>query len=473
MPISLSDYLGIDRKILESKKVFNTILDSDSRYFINFVRVRDAITSELSGSYETLQRFFGEIGLILKASRNYNDRFYREAYLRLNMHELKEICLGYAMKGTAGSGSGKRLKTTILSTAKEILDAGIEDPEIFQLVGLFEEGIGPDRISDMVGRIIMNDLENYSLRILSEIKDLIKTDIQMTERGFLLNPYNGKPLIMLPMELLHELPIAEEWEDIDYVCAVNRDVRDRINAVIGDEWRKITTQQKKNVLKRILLKEPSLFRKLIDDYKEFNLPEYDFARDPLGEAIWYSCAKDYATAFPLAFAVKRIDNQDTLIANVREICLQFKQLIEQNGLNEILYTDDGKPRRERISQKVFQGIADSYCEANNLDMSPEVNSGRGPVDFKFSIGRNLKVLVEVKLTTNPQLVHGYERQLIEYEKSERTEDSFYMVIDNGGSEKQLERLLAIHNDYLKRNIKMHELILIDGKPKKSASKYDK
>ncbi len=83
----------------------------------------------------------------------------------------------------------------------------------------------------------------------------------------------------------------------------------------------------------------------------------------------------------------------------------------------------------------------------------------------------MKVLVEVKLTTNKRLVHGYEIQLVEYQKSERTDDSFYLVIDNGGSEKQIERLLNLHNEYLQKNIKMHELILINGKLKASASKY--
>ena len=471
MPISLSDYLMIDRCLLSSRGVFDTILDNDSRYFINFIRVRDAVTPELVDSYERIQLFFRNIGILLKASREQNDRFYREAWDRLNMHELEEICLGYSMNGTSGSGSGTVMKKIILSTAKDILDAGVDDPEIFQLVGLFEERIGPDRISDMIGRIIKSDLENYSIRIISETKGLIAPDIPMTKRGLLLNPYNDKPLILLPRELLHELPIAAEWADIDYVCAVNREVRDKVNEVIGNQWRKITTQEKKKALRQVLLGEASLFKKLIADYREFDLQEYDFESDPLGEALWYSFAKDFATAFPLTFAITKIDSQEKLISTVQRICLHFKQLIEQNGLNEVLYTDDGKPRRERISQKLFQAIAASYCEANDLDISPEVNSGRGPVDFKFSIGHGMKVLVEVKLTTNKKLVHGYEVQLIEYQKSEKTDDAFYLVIDNGGPENQIERLRRLHSDYLKRKIKMHQLILIDGIPKTSASKF--
>ena len=60
---------------------------------------------------------------------------------------------------------GKMLRNQILRTAKEIVDAGIKDPEFFELLGLFEEGIGPDRISDMVGRIIIDDLYKYTDRV--------------------------------------------------------------------------------------------------------------------------------------------------------------------------------------------------------------------------------------------------------------------------------------------------------------------
>jgi hypothetical protein len=197
MPISLSDYLEVKKSIFVSKRIFDTILDSDSLYFINFLRIKDTKIPELLKSYEKIQKFFREIGILLKASISNNDRFYREAYNRLNMSELQEICLGYSLKGTAGSGSGSHLKKVILSTAKEILNAGIEDSEIFQLVGLFEENIGPDRISDAIGRIIRTDLERYSRRILKELTKGKHLHRKKIKDGLLINPYNKKTLIFV------------------------------------------------------------------------------------------------------------------------------------------------------------------------------------------------------------------------------------------------------------------------------------
>ena len=52
-----------------------------------------------------------------------------------------------------------------------------------------------------------------------------------------------------------------------------------------------------------------------------------------------------------------------------------------------------------------------------MDISPEPNSGRGPVDFKISRGED-KTVIEIKLTSNNDCLHGFEVQIEEYAKSE-------------------------------------------------------
>lgn len=66
------------------------------------------------------------------------------------------------------------------------------------------------------------------------------------------------------------------------------------------------------------------------------------------------------------------------------------------------------PRHERASQLLFFAVANVMCAINNVDISPEINSGGGPVDFKFSTGYRGRVLVELKLSTG-SVVHGYGR----------------------------------------------------------------
>jgi hypothetical protein len=122
-----------------------------------------------------------------------------------------------------------------------------------------------------------------------------------------------------------------------------------------------------------------------------------------------------------------------------------------------------------VSQKFFFAIAKAFCKANNLDISPESNSGRGPVDFKFSRGFNEKVLVEIKLSKNSKLLNGYKKQIQEYSKAEKANYSFYLVIDVGGSQKRIDALLAEYKKNLS-NKNSPEIIIVDAKFKPSASK---
>ena len=196
-----------------------------------------------------------------------------------------------------------------------------------------------------------------------------------------------------------------------------------------------------------------------------------FGIDPLGESSWYEAAKSIVEKEPLRLERPRIADLADIKRLVLAICNQFKVLVENKGLNEVLYAD-GKPRKERIAQRLFLGIAEAYCKANDLDISPETNSGRGAVDFKFSAGYELRVIVETKLTTNCRLAHGYEKQIGEYKKAENNAAAIYLVIDNGGSVKHVADLVAIHNDALSSGVNNCDLILVNGRMKASASLFE-
>ncbi len=471
MPTSLSDYLNVPKEILDTEGCFDTILDLDSLMFVNFVRIKDSITPELDGAYNAILETFKKIKKLLSASQSEDDLFWCKAENLLLMTEFEEVCLGYSKSGTAGSGSGKELKLKILRAAQKIINAGIQEPEIFELVGLFEDTIGPDRISDFIARTIRAYLKNYTLRVLKNIGITPETRKNMRfQNGLIINPFNHKLLYFLPKEILHKLPIASDWGDIARVCEINRRVRDEINKQIGKEWYDMSISEKKKSARKIILNDPSLIYSLVEDYQNFHLDTYDFETDPLGEASWYQAAKNITQLVPLKFKNTNIQTKEDLFDMVIQICNRFKYLIENNGLAEILYANS-KPRKERIAQRLFYGIADSYCKANNIDISPETNSGRGAVDFKLSIGNQLKVVVEIKLSKNNQLLHGYNTQIEEYKKAEKTTKAIYLVIDTGFNDKRLDDLIKQHNELQNSGITNCELIIIDGIIKSSASVY--
>ncbi len=186
--------------------------------------------------------------------------------------------------------------------------------------------------------------------------------------------------------------------------------------------------------------------------------EYDFNSDPAGEIIWYRISKEEVDSYPII--LRQPKNLSDMLNVVETICQQFKKLVEDNGLWCLLY-DGNNPKHESAAQLLFYGIADAYCTANNIDLSREVNNGHGPVDFKLSIGKKQKVLVEVKLTSNPQLLHGLKKQLPIYMSQEDTKQAIYLVIDNG-YRKRLDSFEDYYNSVeLKKRIKSNIFLLME------------
>ncbi|MBV1820428.1 hypothetical protein L0P54_10490 [Anaerosalibacter bizertensis] len=465
MPKFLSTELKLG-KALDELGIFDPLLDIDSNYFINIKRLKETKVPEFQNSYDNINKYFDKIGLLLSVSKSNSDRAYREAFKRFNFPELNGICLGFS-KGKHGSGFGKNLRRKIIADAKEIIDLGSRDPEIFHLIGLFEDNVGPDRLSDMIARIIYSDICMYTIRVNKEL-GITKQNypkIKFYKDGIMENPYKKDKLLLLPKDILHELPIARDWEDIDRVCLENERIRAEINEIIGEKWYKIPTSHKKRLLKEYIFKNPRVLKEVIKDYKKMTVPVYDFDKDIVGEYSIAKIASDLPNKYPIIIS----NRPQTSIEITKLICNKFKDLVENNKVSELLYVNN-KPRSEKIVQRAFFCVAESYCAANNLDISPESDSGRGPVDFKMSRGED-KTVVEIKLTTNNNLIHGFEVQIEEYAKAEKTENKIFMVVDNGGSQSRLDKVKEIYKNKKDSEEKVPDLIVIDAIPKKSASKY--
>ena len=90
-------------------------------------------------------------------------------------------------------------------------------------------------------------------------------------------------------------------------------------------------------------------------------------------------------------------------------------------------------RLNTIVQSIIHLSAKQFIKDNNLDFSCEPDDGHRPVDFKISRGQD-KTVIELKLSSNPQYMHGYQEQIRLYAKSEGTQNMIYM-----GNAPQLQR----------------------------------
>jgi len=466
MPISFTDKYGLDKSTYLNTGAFDVILDVDSRLFIDPALLELCDIEEFKGAKEKVEKYFSGIITLLSHSTNSKDMYWKQADKLLTFKELTGTCFGYSQFGTDGNSIGPVLRNVILHTIKELIDAGEKDPSLFELLGVFQEGIGCDRVSDLLTFILAPEILAFTQRVIDGFNI---SNIEITYKGTKYktryNEYNGKPIMLLPSSLLSPLPVADSFDDIDWICMENERVRQEINTYFDLGRRK---KLSKAEIYSLMKSNASFRAALLAAYKVTPVSPYDFDKDPIGEYSWYHVAKQYASQYPLLLQLPQKASSADMLSVIEKICEHFKTLIEDNGLWYLLYNDNKKPKHERAAQLLFFGIADAYCTSNNIDLSREINNGRGFVDFKLSRGASEKVLVEIKLTSNDQLQHGFTTQIPIYMRQERTQKAIYLIIDNG-HRKALETFIKMYNQQpieIKQKIPYY---MIDGTPPKSAS----
>jgi len=462
MAIFISDEFNLGNK-LEKLGVFDSLMDEDSNFFINIIRLRDTKILEFSESYDNINKYFKEMSILLKASKSSEDKLYKSAVKSFKFSEVKGINLGFS-KGTHGAGFGPILSNQIVKDASEIIKSGSEQPEIFHLTSLFEENVGPDRLSDMIATLIYDDIVRYTKRIYKEI-GINKTNFPKYsfDSGLLKNPYKDCELLLLPIDILHELPIANSWEDIDRVVKENRTIREEFSKIIGAQWKKLATSQKKRYIKDLIFMNPKTLSKVISDYKSITINVYNVYQN-----------FDYLIIKQVTSITKSANELDLSRRNSYEASLEiieeYKDWVE-NKKGFIVLNNANSKDEEKIVQRTIHGVASYYCKVNNLDISPESNSGRGPVDFKISRGKD-KTVIEIKLTSNPKCIHGFDVQIEEYAKSEGTDNKIFILIDNGLYSKRVTQVKENYEKRLNSCTKPATIIVIDAKSKNSASIYN-
>lgn len=470
-PIEFTTVFDVTTEQMEEHGAFCPALNVDTRLFI------DPVLLERSGQDTIRDRgvaefhdYFEAVIKLVRASKQRGDKAWREAHKRLIVKEPSYTSLGYGSSTTHGSAIGTELAERLLATAAEIIDLGVEDPDLFKLLPLLEEGMGPDRISDMATQAIFPALAEYTEGVAKALG--LPTEPFGEEPSQFHLPVNTAetrrvPVILVPSDVLRRLPIASDWAGVADAAAYNESLRQRINDMIGDIWEK-EVQENREQLRKASLASREAFETLVSVAREGEVSPYSIQSDPRGLVIWRDVLQWVANDHPLEI-VQGTPSPEAAIAIVSKIVEQTRHLIEKQGLWKLLWDGD-VPRHESSAQLLFFAIAHAYCEANNLDVTPEAETGSGPVDFKFSAGFKIRILIELKLSTNKKLVHGYEKQLKAYAEAEEPIHCIFLVIDVGKMGKKLEQVYALRNDASGDGKPFAVIEEIDGQRKPAASK---
>lgn len=469
-PILFSRQFGVSPTSLDAAGFIDPILNADTRLFIDPLLLEASRNAKIKAeAFTLLKSRFEEIIRLVTVSKSDGDIAWRSAMRRLDLSEAPETCLGYGGASIGGSSRPDALKQKILETLKEIIILGENDPQIISLMGLLEDGVGADTISDMTTNFIQPTLAEITEEFCHTHNVTVCAFSKYENRKLPENPCRiGYPVLLTPKDILRNLPIANDWNEVSRVIFENEEIRSAVNAMFGDIT-KATTTERKNAIRQTALQSLDNFREVFESLLNSGA-HYDPNEDIFGYYTFRKlAARDLNTFREPQFVPPNSKTKTELVRVVKEIISNFQKQIEKNNLWELLWYND-KPRREKAAQLLLFGIANAFCEANNIDISPEMNAGGGPVDFKFSTGYKNRVLVEVKLSTG-SVVHGYKKQLEVYRSASETDAAIFLVLDVGKLKGKLRTIQGIQRARREAGEITSEIILVDVSKRQSASKH--
>lgn len=415
-----------------SESWFDVILNLDTKLFVDPFLIYAAEHNEFTGSHKEVIDFFNVVfSLIAKSGGKNGSPYWKQAQGLLVFPEVEELCLGYTGIGTKGSGSGAGFSKLISEAIWQSIQVGVKEITHFEEISLLKEGIGADRISDITATILKHRFIDYTNNICKKhniplfpnrMNGRFDSNVNRWLPILALlprNPHNNKSILLSPSNYLRDLPTINADSFWGY-CRSNEN--DLLRSEFGFD---IQSKVNKHDIVKFAKKHSECRERFMRHVEEENPNPYDMAEDRNGFVKWYDATKNYVHDNQLN---KSVNSNNEFHIAIKTMLDEFKKYVEDNRGWELLWNDDGTPKREHASQTLLQGIVSHYCKANDIDINREPNIGRGPVDFKVSRGYQLRMMLELKLAKNSKFWNGLSKQLPKYLEADGVEVGYFIII---------------------------------------------
>jgi hypothetical protein len=168
---------------------------------------------------------------------------------------------------------------------------------------------------------------------------------------------------------------------------------------------------------------------------------------------------------------------DTLRKNIQKTLPLFEQLgrvlsvishgIQYRGWHK-LFWNGKEPKGETGVHVCLDLLFDAHFEKTQVEVSREVDTGTGRIDFKFYSGSMERVLVEIKLGSSPKLKRGFENQLVHYMDATGCTNAYYLIVCF--TDEELTKTKKLLDGLQPIKHKSIEVVTLDATLKKPASK---
>jgi hypothetical protein len=430
--MQFSQAFGIENP--EDEDWFDPILFMDNQLFVDPFLIFDDDTNIFPDAHKKILTFFERIfELLAESGGNKNSKQWLQSHSLLSLPEVGELCLGYSLDDVRGSGSGSGLATAMANGIWTAIEKGIKNIDHFESVQIFSEGIGPDRVSDATACILRSEFADYTAKVAKKYELQTKQitypkaywdadEGRWRARTFALpiNPYSKKAIFLSPKRFLRALPTINSDDFWEFAT-----VRfpDELREMFGDE---ILRKVNKSEIVKLATRHPDIAEKYVKEKEHTGSLPYDLETDPDGRFKPYAVA--YGWAHENLTSDEAIETSDSFYAAIYGLVERFKNYVENQRGWEMLWNDnDRSPKKEYSFQSLFAAFIVEFCRINKIDLTKEGNIGRGPVDFKLSVGTKLRMLIEAKRASNSKFWDGLEKQLPLYMKAEGITHGVFLV----------------------------------------------
>lgn len=430
-----SEYVGYNYS--KSDEWFNPQVEWDTLLFIDPMLMKGTNIKEFVNSYDKLIDFFSKS--IVKLESNLSQ------HLKENMacfEEVKEANLGFSYDSNVGSGLTGKTALSVLENIKKFVKKGLFGIEDFAEISLFDRNVNGDRITDMILNILKNDFINYSCRIAEQnsfptkkvmlrkefIFNEMRWDYGMVEMPYIVNEEKREiPVLLIPKEFLTTNLYFNDENLMDWIY--HNDIN-YVKDIFDYNLKTEILKNKKKIMEDIINNNrDDLLKKYAEDATNYKAYDLDEDKEIVNKI--YEIAQKFYHEHKSLLLENKITNATLPVKYVAELLIRYLQVVitDKKGY-ELLKASNNRFIAEPKISKFVHILFDARIKdaGFNVDISPETNSGNGPVDFKISRGDD-KVLIENKVSTNPKLLEciDEDKQIHTYLKQEECKNAFLVV----------------------------------------------
>lgn len=402
--------------------------------------------------------------------------------------EVKQNWLGFTVGSNRGRGLGKKfaldLHTGLGTILRNIGNEPITSSSHIEKLALVSTGVGRDTISDLTTNLIKHFLLKYTSDFaVKYLPSSSRKKTPVARARFNYNtqtwapstyelPYtDGDFVILTPVDILTKddtwinRPDMERSFDTVLDAVENLQLRSDVNNYVGQRLTSKSSDKELRAARALALRH---FPELVDCYIKLK-------EDSGEEAVASSRKKVDDTqvllrdqvqhaARDLATKTDFFGKPWTSYEEARSAVGIFKSYIEDKDGWRLLNKGDGNILSSELDVQLFFGL---LLQDARFDINREPNNGRGPVDYKISMGLD-KTLIEFKLAKSSSLKRNMENQVDVYKKANDTNSAVFVVV--AYTAKEVKRTEDVAQELGLNRPETMEVVIIDASPKISASK---